>query len=198
MRASANSKGALRAPSEQRTDQSVQDLVSRLEDVPRVIFHCTLSQVRGPKAARIYAEARREKEKEATRGAQAAARPGSVPAQEKDADSGEGAATSVDPFETAQATAAAAAAAASSSSSSSPLRQEVLVLRDGFQGWQGLYRVRSLSVRALLVLTCASPGNDLVLIKPALSLFHLGVDLAQKDPDLVENFDVNVWQEYSP
>ncbi|KAG0653173.1 hypothetical protein C6P46_003539 [Rhodotorula mucilaginosa] len=140
---------------EQRTDQSVQDLVSRLEDVPRVIFHCTLSQVRGPKAARIYAEARREKERdEAARGAPQAVG-GTVSDEGKSADAGKesAVATNVDPFETAKATAAAAAA------SSSLLRQEVLVLRDGFQGWQGLYR---------------------------------------KDPDLVENFDVNVWQEYSP
>lgn len=57
-------------------------------------------------------------------------------AEGKSADAGKesAVATSVDPFETAKATAAAA--------SSSPLRQEVLVLRDGFQGWQGLYRVR--------------------------------------------------------
>ncbi|KWU45264.1 hypothetical protein RHOSPDRAFT_33209 [Rhodotorula sp. JG-1b] len=146
-------KGALRAPSEQRTDQSVQDLVSRLEDVPRVIFHCTLSQVRGPKAARIYAEARREKEREAAMGAPQAVGGTVSEAEGKSADAGKesAVATSVDPFETAKATAAAV--------SSSPLRQEVLVLRDGFQGWQGLYR---------------------------------------KDPDLVENFDVNVWQEYSP
>ena len=112
-------------------------------------------------------------------------------AEGKSADAGKesAVATSVDPFETAKATAAAA---------SSPLRQEVLVLRDGFQGWQGLYRVRvsPLSLfslcslfRAFLSLSC---GLRWMLTPPLFSC------VAQKDPDLVENFDVNVWQEYSP
>ncbi|GAA5982868.1 hypothetical protein JCM10908_006817 [Rhodotorula pacifica] len=144
-----NIKGSLRAPTEQRTDQSVQDLVTQLEDVPKVIFHCTLSQVRGPKAARIYAEARRAKE--------AAAANGSAEKATGEKGNAAGLGTSVDPFEAARTT--AAAAAASKSSSSAPGRQEVLVLRDGFQGWQGLYR---------------------------------------KDPELVENFDEKVWQDYSP
>ena len=112
-------------------------------------------------------------------------------AEGKSADAGKesAVATSVDPFETAKATAAAV--------SSSPLRQEVLVLRDGFQGWQGLYRVRESSLSlslfapfsALFSLSC---GLRWMLTPPLFSC------VAQKDPDLVENFDVNVWQEYSP
>ncbi|WRT67383.1 uncharacterized protein IL334_004354 [Kwoniella shivajii] len=37
---------------------SVDELAKKLEKVPKVIFHCALSQARGPKAARIYAETR--------------------------------------------------------------------------------------------------------------------------------------------
>ncbi|ADV19390.1 hypothetical protein I305_03170 [Cryptococcus gattii E566] len=37
---------------------TVDELVEKLENVPRVVFHCYLSQARGPKAARIYAETR--------------------------------------------------------------------------------------------------------------------------------------------
>ncbi|KAK6903199.1 hypothetical protein I203_108463 [Kwoniella mangroviensis CBS 8507] len=37
---------------------TVDELVQKLETVPKVIFHCALSQARGPKAARIYAETR--------------------------------------------------------------------------------------------------------------------------------------------
>ncbi|GAA5941335.1 uncharacterized protein JCM15063_006442 [Sporobolomyces koalae] len=99
-----NIPGAINAPSEQRTDQTVQDLVTKLEGVPRVIFHCTLSQVRGPKNARIYAEAvaaRRRQPQEAANG-DASISPNPFPHQ-----SGQ---------------------------------QEVLVLRDGFSNWQGLYR----------------------------------------------------------
>ncbi|KAI0916850.1 hypothetical protein AcW2_007131 [Taiwanofungus camphoratus] len=36
----------------------VDDLVEQTKTVPMVIFHCALSQVRGPKAASIYAKAR--------------------------------------------------------------------------------------------------------------------------------------------
>ncbi|KAL7424192.1 Cdc25 phosphatase Ibp1 [Cryptotrichosporon argae] len=48
---------ALNYPSE-RFHDSVAGLVDRLKDVPQVVFHCALSQARGPKAARIYAETR--------------------------------------------------------------------------------------------------------------------------------------------
>ncbi|KAK1925082.1 Rhodanese-like domain-containing protein [Papiliotrema laurentii] len=52
---------AINSPSETFYD-SAGSLVKQLEDVPQVIFHCALSQQRGPKAARasIYAETRRE------------------------------------------------------------------------------------------------------------------------------------------
>ncbi|WVQ78517.1 hypothetical protein IAT38_000603 [Cryptococcus sp. DSM 104549] len=36
----------------------VDELAEKLKDVPKVVFHCALSQARGPKAARIYAETR--------------------------------------------------------------------------------------------------------------------------------------------
>lgn len=52
-----NIKGALN----QRSDEfsmNVDSLVKQTKDVPLVIFHCTLSQMRGPKAARIYEETR--------------------------------------------------------------------------------------------------------------------------------------------
>ncbi|RPD62669.1 Rhodanese-like protein [Lentinus tigrinus ALCF2SS1-6] len=55
--AGGNIKGAHNAPSSQFYVH-VNDLVQKTKDVPTVIFHCALSQVRGPKAARLYAEAR--------------------------------------------------------------------------------------------------------------------------------------------
>ncbi|KAG6848964.1 hypothetical protein H0H93_012437 [Arthromyces matolae] len=36
----------------------VDELVKETKDIPLIIFHCALSQVRGPKAARIYEETR--------------------------------------------------------------------------------------------------------------------------------------------
>ncbi|ETW81626.1 hypothetical protein HETIRDRAFT_417717 [Heterobasidion irregulare TC 32-1] len=42
----------------------VDELVKQTKDVPTVIFHCALSQQRGPKAARIYAETRDNLQKE--------------------------------------------------------------------------------------------------------------------------------------
>ncbi|THH15851.1 hypothetical protein EW146_g4691 [Bondarzewia mesenterica] len=36
----------------------VDELIKQTKDVPTVIFHCALSQQRGPKAAQIYAETR--------------------------------------------------------------------------------------------------------------------------------------------
>lgn len=32
------------------------DLITQYKDVPKIFFHCALSQVRGPKSARIYSE----------------------------------------------------------------------------------------------------------------------------------------------
>ncbi|EJC97820.1 Rhodanese-like protein [Fomitiporia mediterranea MF3/22] len=40
--------------------EQVQDLVEKTKDIPKVVFHCALSQARGPKAARIYSELRSE------------------------------------------------------------------------------------------------------------------------------------------
>ncbi|RXK40998.1 hypothetical protein M231_01628 [Tremella mesenterica] len=82
-----NIVSALNYPSETFHD-NVSGLVERLKTVPKVIFHCALSQARGPKAARIYAESR------------ASLVPTAPP-------------------------------------------QQILVLRDGFSGFQALYRVRS-------------------------------------------------------
>ncbi|EIW80887.1 Rhodanese-like protein [Coniophora puteana RWD-64-598 SS2] len=48
-----NIKGSFHLPSE-KFEQNVQGLVSKTKDVPLVIFHCALSQARGPKAARDY------------------------------------------------------------------------------------------------------------------------------------------------
>ncbi|TFK52213.1 Rhodanese-like protein [Heliocybe sulcata] len=36
----------------------IDELVEKTKDVPTVVFHCALSQQRGPKAARIYSEVR--------------------------------------------------------------------------------------------------------------------------------------------
>ncbi|CAL1712419.1 unnamed protein product [Somion occarium] len=52
-----NIKGAHNAPSYDFLSK-VDALVERTKNVPLVVFHCTLSQVRGPKAARIYAQTR--------------------------------------------------------------------------------------------------------------------------------------------
>jgi len=52
-----NIKGSHNSPS-QAFHTKVDELVAQTKDVPTVIFHCALSQVRGPKAASIYAETR--------------------------------------------------------------------------------------------------------------------------------------------
>lgn len=48
-----NIKGSRNCPS-QRFLSEVDDLVKDTKDIPIMIFHCRLSQERGPKAARIY------------------------------------------------------------------------------------------------------------------------------------------------
>ncbi|PWN18553.1 hypothetical protein BCV69DRAFT_273442 [Microstroma glucosiphilum] len=53
-----NIVGCINVPSTQMSDERVKELVKDLRDVPTVVFHCSLSQQRGPKAARIYSEAR--------------------------------------------------------------------------------------------------------------------------------------------
>ncbi|GAA5802903.1 hypothetical protein HPULCUR_008378 [Helicostylum pulchrum] len=53
--------GAKNVPANQMYDK-VGDLVREYADVPIVYFHCALSQVRGPKSARIYCETRNNPE----------------------------------------------------------------------------------------------------------------------------------------
>ncbi|TIC54075.1 Rhodanese-like protein [Wallemia mellicola] len=53
-----NIKGAKNVPSRSFLD-GVHNLVKESEEIPKVVFHCALSQVRGPKSARIYAETRK-------------------------------------------------------------------------------------------------------------------------------------------
>ncbi|KAL4069886.1 Rhodanese-like domain-containing protein [Scleroderma yunnanense] len=52
-----NIKGSRHIPSEKFLIE-VDQLLKDSKDVPTVVFHCRLSQQRGPKAARIYEEAR--------------------------------------------------------------------------------------------------------------------------------------------
>ncbi|KAK4046462.1 Cdc25 phosphatase Ibp1 [Microbotryomycetes sp. JL201] len=109
-----NIKGATNVPSETWTEQSADDLVKRLDGVENVIFHCALSQVRGPKAARRYAEAL-ERSKGISNDLPTADQAKSFapnPFEKSD-----GRSTIVD-----------------------LKRQNVLVLRDGFEGWVGKYR----------------------------------------------------------
>ncbi|PPQ85162.1 hypothetical protein CVT25_004169 [Psilocybe cyanescens] len=53
-----NIKGSMNYPSAEFLS-NVDGLVKETKEVPFVIFHCALSQVRGPKAARIYSETRK-------------------------------------------------------------------------------------------------------------------------------------------
>ncbi|GAA6011005.1 hypothetical protein JCM10207_005465 [Rhodosporidiobolus poonsookiae] len=120
-----NIPGAIRAPSELRTDESVRALVEQLKDVPNVVFHCSLSQVRGPKTARIYAEA-----------ADAARSPSSAAAPSQPA-------TPAAPSAPTQTSAEAARTFSPTPyepAGQEDGKQQVWVLRDGFHGWQGLYR----------------------------------------------------------
>jgi len=52
-----NVKDCINQPSREFL-MGVDGLVKQTKDVPLVIFHCTLSQIRGPKAAKIYEETR--------------------------------------------------------------------------------------------------------------------------------------------
>ncbi|KAG8950303.1 hypothetical protein FRC03_012912 [Tulasnella sp. 419] len=45
-------------------EDNMDELIEKTKCVKKVIFHCALSQVRGPKSARMYAEARQEKLKD--------------------------------------------------------------------------------------------------------------------------------------
>ncbi|PVF94643.1 Rhodanese-like protein [Serendipita vermifera] len=49
-------RGCIHSPSATFLDGGVDRLREQLKETPMVVFHCALSQVRGPKAARIYAE----------------------------------------------------------------------------------------------------------------------------------------------
>ncbi|KAJ7451600.1 Rhodanese-like domain-containing protein [Mycena latifolia] len=55
--AGGNIKNALNKPSRE-FQMGVYDLVQKTADVKVMVFHCALSQMRGPKAARIYEETR--------------------------------------------------------------------------------------------------------------------------------------------
>ncbi|KAF9568736.1 Rhodanese-like protein [Agrocybe pediades] len=55
--AGGNIKGAVNLPSREFL-MNVDGLVKDTKQIPLIIFHCSLSQVRGPKAARIYSETR--------------------------------------------------------------------------------------------------------------------------------------------
>ncbi|GAA5902248.1 uncharacterized protein JCM6883_001345 [Sporobolomyces salmoneus] len=112
-----NIPGAINAPSEARTEQTVMDLVTKLDQVPKVIFHCTLSQVRGPKNARIYADA------VAARTEQSSASPStSTTTTESSTPASSDQSFSPNPY------------------SNQAGKQQVYVLKDGFGNWQGLYR----------------------------------------------------------
>ncbi|KAF5315085.1 hypothetical protein D9619_007352 [Psilocybe cf. subviscida] len=56
--AGGNIKASINYPSQEFL-MNVDSLVKQTKEVPLVIFHCSLSQVRGPKAARIYSETRK-------------------------------------------------------------------------------------------------------------------------------------------
>ncbi|CAG7852199.1 SubName: Full=Uncharacterized protein {ECO:0000313/EMBL:CCA67661.1} [Serendipita indica DSM 11827] len=49
-------KGCIHSPSAGFLDGGVESVREKTKETPVVVFHCALSQVRGPKAARIYAE----------------------------------------------------------------------------------------------------------------------------------------------
>ncbi len=61
--AGGNIKGAINVPSRTFWD-TVDDLVKETKETKVLVFHCALSQVRGPKAARVYAETRQNVLKE--------------------------------------------------------------------------------------------------------------------------------------
>jgi rhodanese-related sulfurtransferase len=46
-------KGCVHSPSASLLSGGVDQLREKLKDTPVVVFHCALSQVRGPKAARV-------------------------------------------------------------------------------------------------------------------------------------------------
>ncbi|KAM0790526.1 hypothetical protein ACM66B_003396 [Microbotryomycetes sp. NB124-2] len=115
--AGGNIKGATNEPSEQWTEQSADELVKKLEGVENVIFHCALSQVRGPKAARKYA--------------QALERANPSPLSDERPTAEQARSFAPNPFEHQQ---------VASSNAQSTKKQNVLVLRNGFEGWLEKYK----------------------------------------------------------
>jgi len=53
-------RGSLHRPSQSITESSIQDLIKELGEKKDVVFHCALSQQRGPSVALKYARARKE------------------------------------------------------------------------------------------------------------------------------------------
>jgi len=91
-----NIKDCFHLPSQDFQD-NVGGLAMKLKGVPKVIFHCALSQARGPKCARIYSE--------------------TLDALSEKVDTEE-----------------------SVSKPQQPEEQEILVLRNGFTGFQDAYK----------------------------------------------------------
>ncbi|KAI8824503.1 Rhodanese-like domain-containing protein [Fimicolochytrium jonesii] len=54
--ANGNIRGAVNVPSHEFLEDPAA-YVEKFKDVPKVVFHCALSQVRGPKCAQRYAQA---------------------------------------------------------------------------------------------------------------------------------------------
>jgi rhodanese-related sulfurtransferase len=102
-------KGAINAPS-RTLAETLPSLVARLADKDTVVFHCALSQQRGPGAALKYL---REKEKAEAKGK----KKGKTSEKAKD---GEGAETVDEEAEPAR-------------------KQKVFVLDRGFVGWQEVF-----------------------------------------------------------
>ncbi|KAK9693661.1 Cdc25 phosphatase Ibp1 [Basidiobolus ranarum] len=55
-----NIPNAINIPAHEIAERA-DDLIDRYQAVPKIFFHCALSQVRGPKSARIYNEALQER-----------------------------------------------------------------------------------------------------------------------------------------
>ncbi|KAJ3150336.1 hypothetical protein HDU89_003114 [Geranomyces variabilis] len=55
-----NIKGALNIPAHELCEETDAALLNRLSGPKKLIFHCALSQVRGPKCARRFADAQRK------------------------------------------------------------------------------------------------------------------------------------------
>lgn len=96
-------------------DARIPELVRTLKDKDRVIFHCMLSQQRGPKAALMYARAKQRADEKA----------------DKEGTSANTSSTTEDTPET--------SASTDDSTQKKNSRQEVCVLEGGFDSWQSRY-----------------------------------------------------------